>query len=603
MEVIQAQSEEDLIKSNARKYNAEISKEITDEGIYIPNPIDYLKEKNAEEGASQPKESSSMTLDCDKMEYNNDENTVVATGNVVIVTYPDKIKLKADKAIFNHNENYVKLFDNIKLYKDGGIITGDYMIIDLNKENILMNEPIGNFDTFKITSREGYAYANKVEAVNGDIELAEKLEMRVESHGFGSFYDRTVIDDEDATFEMRKKRSEPYRIKTREIVIKGGKSHDEITMKDAEIFYKKLKLASAPEISLYTDKEQSYAEVNMPEIGSLNGFGTYVGPGFVFKAPGNSTIKVVPAFVYKDKAGVGAIVRHRSKRNTLEAGWGTSSSDLVFRGKYRINDDLQIEYARHGYMNEWLNGYRRAGYLLQLAHQKKWYNKDLDATYMQRVNGGYAADYSEDNQEHQLGTMRLGWQGQLFKRVINIENKEQDMFLRGYIGAIGSATLYGTGDFIAFAKFHPHIESRVKGWGSRIYAGLGGVHGRSPFVFDDYRYGKVSFSIDENFRLCRYLTIGYRGTLSPLRDNYEKDLLTENMFYAMVGPEDFKLAVSYDSVRDRTTLDVVFLLGSDSAKIQYDKVVVENPSQVTQKNNWFEEWKLRRIKVPKDEAI
>ena len=604
IEVIQAQSEQELIKSNTRKFNEGLGQE-TNDGIYIPNPIDYINSKKQEFTAPPPKESSTISLDCDKMEYKDDENAVAATGHVVIMTYPDNVKLTSDRAILNHDENYIKLFDNVKLYKDGGIITGDYMVVDLNKENILMNEPIGSFDTFKITSREGYAYANKIETINGDMELAEKLEMRLESNGFGSFYDTNLINEEEATFEMRKKRSEPYRIKTHEIVIKGGKNHDEIVMKDAEVYYKKLKLLRAPELNVYTDKEQSYIESNFPEIGSLGGFGTYFGPGFVFKTPGNSTTKVAPAAVFKSGAGIGVIVKHRSKRNELEAGWATSSKNLVLRGKYHINKDLQIEYSRRGYIDEWLNGYRRPGYMLQLAHKKTWKNEDLDAYYTQRVSAGYASDYIEDNkeQEHTIGTMRLGWQAELGKQIFGIENKEQNMYFRGFLSGQVSTMLYGTGDFTAFAKMFPYIESRVKGWGSRIYAGIGGVHGRSPFYFDDYRYGKVSFTIDESFRLCKYLTLGYRGTLSPLRDNWENELLTENMFYAMVGPEDFKIALSHDSVRDRTAVDVVFLFGSDNAKIQYDKLSVEDPSKVGKKSKWIEEWKLRKIKVPNDEAI
>src|SRR5699024_11763463 len=67
---------------------------------------------------------------------------------------------------------------------------------------------------------------------------------------------------------------------------------------------------------------------------------------------------------------------------------------------------------------------------------------------------------------------------------------------------------------------------------------LGGVHGHSPYAFDEYRYGRQTIMFDESLILNKYISVGYRGTLSPLKDNYDKDILTENRFYAVVGPED-----------------------------------------------------------------
>jgi len=477
------------------------------------------------------------------------------------------------------------------------------MVVDLNKENVLMNEPLGEFSNFKITAREGYAYANKIEAINGDFELADKIEMKIASFGFGTFYDMDMINEQEATFEMRKKRSEPYKIKTKEIIIKSHQDHDEITFKNVDIYYKKYKLATAPDLSILTDKEQNYIELNGPELGSMSNFGTYVGPGFTTRIPGNSTLKVIPALVYSGGAGIGVLARHRSKRNFVEAGWATSSKNLVIRGKYRFNKELWVDYSRHGYVDEWFNGYMRPGYMGQLVHHKAWENKDLGATFTQRLTAGYVSEYSEDDQEEQIGTARVRWQGELSKTLFKLENKEQDMYIKGYVAGQAAATLYGTGQTTGLVRFTPGIQSRVKGWGSRIYVAAAGVHGRSPFIFDDYRYGKISVSIDENIRLCKYLSVGYRGTLSPMRDNYDEQLLTENAFYVMAGPEDFKIAVAYDNVREITSFDVVMLVGANNAKMKYDKLTAQDPSNMGKKRKLFEEWNLRKIKVPTEEAI
>ncbi|GBF23672.1 hypothetical protein tpqmel_1076, partial [Candidatus Gastranaerophilus sp. (ex Termes propinquus)] len=70
--------------------------------------------------------------------------------------------------MYNRDTNLLKFFGNVVLERSGARVVGDYMLVDLNEENVLMNEPVGHFATFKITAREGHAYANKIEAINGD---------------------------------------------------------------------------------------------------------------------------------------------------------------------------------------------------------------------------------------------------------------------------------------------------------------------------------------------------------------------------------------------------------------------------------------------------
>ncbi len=598
IEVIQAKNQTEVIKQNAKIFDKNQSNKEYD-GMYIPNPIDKFREKEAV--IPEPAEPTSMTIDCEEMQYNEETNELEAKGKVILKTAPEKVKITADRAIYDSSTNIIKLFDNVSLYKDGGVINGDYMVIDLNSENVLMNEPKGTFDIFKINAREGYVYSNRIEAVNGDIDLAKRLEMRLATEGFGSGYDQSMLQESTVPFDLKRKRAEPYRIETKEMIIKSGDNHDKIILNNAKIYYKKFKLAAVNNVEIYTDKEQNYIETNLPELGGLQDFGTYIGPGFVFEAPGNSTIKIAPSLVISDGTiGIGGIFKHRSKRNRLEAGWATSSNNLIIRGRYDFTKSLRADYSRHGYMDEWFYGANRPGYMLQLVHHKVWDVPDLGATYTQRITGGYVSDYLKDNQEeNNYGTMRLRWQGELTKKVLEIGNREQEMFLMGYVNTQAAATIYGTGDTTAIVRFGPGIYSRVKFWGSRIYALVSGVHGESPMEFDRYRYGKVALSIDENIRICKYLTLGYSGTISPLKDNYDKELLTESKFYALAGPEDMKVAISYDTVRESTSFDFVFLIGTDRAKMKYDRLIIEDPETLGKENKKTDsDWQLRKIKVP-----
>ena len=117
-------------------------------------------------------------------------------------------------------------------------------------------------------------------------------------------------------------------------------------------------------------------------------------------------------------------------------------------------------------------------------------------------------------------------------------------------------------------------------------------------MFDKYVYGKQYLSIDENLRLCRFLSVGYQGTISILRDNIDKDLLTENKFYVIAGPDDLKLSFAYDAYRERFFFDVLFLMGGDSSKIKYDKLTVKNPDKHGKKTSLFDNFKYYRVEVP-----
>lgn len=566
------------------------------DGMEIPNPF-QKRVKPILEPAIPAKENT-LTMDSDEIEYNGETNEVEARGHVLVIAQPENIRLSADRGVYNRSTNIIKLYDNVTLHKDGAEIVGDYMVVDLNEENILMNEPTGTFDFFKITGREGYAYTNKIESINGEIELAKKMDVTIASYGFGSYYDPTIIQANLATDEMKKKRTEPYKLHTKEIIIKSEKDHDIVTFKNVDIYYKKFKLITAKNVQIYTDKEQNYIETNVPEIGSMSGFGTYAGPGFVTKGPLGSTIKIVPSLVLDGGLGFGGIARVHSKRNTLEAGWASSSKNLIGRGKYKFNKDLRFEYARHSYMDEGLFGHRRAGYLAQLVHQKTWDVPNLDAKFTQRISAGYVAEYSKEHQEDMPGTSRLRWQADLNKPLFSIGDKEQDMFLNLSGVAQVGATVYGTGDTVGIFRVGPSIQSRVRNWGSKINFAMAGIHGASPYRFDEYRYGKVSIYIDQNYRFNRYLAAGYQGAFAPLKDNHDKKLVTENRFYVMAGPEDVKAAISYDTEREIAAFDILFLLGSDNMKAKYDKLTIENVETLGKKRDFFEDMKFRKIQVP-----
>ncbi len=79
------------------------------------------------------------------------------------------------------------------------------MAIDLNEENALMDTVVASFGTLvRMRAPEAYAYADRIEAVNGSIELARKIELDLQSSGFES-YSNMFIQDNDISFDTKRK--------------------------------------------------------------------------------------------------------------------------------------------------------------------------------------------------------------------------------------------------------------------------------------------------------------------------------------------------------------------------------------------------------------
>ena len=184
----------------------------------IKNLSDYLKEKRAEKETapqtSNDNEKDGMQIDCTEMEYFEERNELEARGDVLIST-PSGVQVTADKAIYNKENNTIKLINNVELKKGNTTTNGEYMLIDLNEENAIMDEPITSVGNLRINAKEGYAYSDRIENLSGNVELNQRVEMKLYSSGFTS-YGRAINDLNLVDFDLKSSRSKPYKIRTKE---------------------------------------------------------------------------------------------------------------------------------------------------------------------------------------------------------------------------------------------------------------------------------------------------------------------------------------------------------------------------------------------------
>ena len=541
-------------------------------------------------------------INADKINYNDDEGNVYASGNVEIIAKAQDLTLKSDEAVLDRASQTIKLYNNVKVIKNGVEMTGEYLLVDLNEQNILMDNPTVNAYSFIINAQESYLIANDLQMINGTIKSNQQKEIILESSGFQR-YENVAVDyiknrsmTRHTDIEARK---QTYKIDAKEIVLTSYKDHNTILLKGSNVYYNRHKIINNSDIEIISDKQRQTVETNTPEAGNLRNFGTYIGYGFAFRMPKGHTLKLLPALTYGDSnIGVGLIGRYRSPNSLLEAGYATSTTNLVVRGKYRLSDGLTLRYGRNAYITEGFMGSRRSGYAAQLDYQKTYFNRDLGVRFNHGFYAGLFSDYRKHDQEEAYATTRFRYMAELRKTFFKYENEEQDMAFSFGAMAQGAATVYGSGETFGLARIGPIVTTRLKFWESSLGYLIAGTHGDSPFIFDKYRYGKSSIMLNEKIHLTDKFALGFRATVSPLKDNYEEDLLTESRFYAIFGPQDLKFVLSYDFVRDIAHFDMMFILGTDSSRINFEKLTTKNMDGGDEKRDFYKNAKPIRIKRP-----
>jgi len=538
-------------------------------------------------GAGQYKENETVenknkfNINADKITYDDNEGNVYAHGHVEIISKAQNVTLKADDAVLNKNDQTIKLTDNVKIIQNGTEMNGEYMLVDLNEQNILMDNPTIEAYQFTISAQEGYLIANDIELINGTMSSQKQSEIVLETKSFQRYENVAMdyvrqrhIDRSNISSQTK----QVYEIDAKEIVLTSYKDHNSILFKKSNVYFNKHKIIPRSDIEIISDKQYQSVEASGLEAGSIRNFGTYVGYGYIFKLPRGQLLKLVPALTYgHGNFGIGLMGRHRSKNHFLEAGWTTSTENLVVNGKYYIGNGVSLRYGRNAYIPEGFFGARRSGYAAQLQFQKSYQVPDIDARFNHGLYAGFFSDYVKHKQErHAYATTRFRYNMELRKDFFKYGNHEQDLDLRISGLAQASASVYGSGQTYGVARIGPYLTTRLRRWESSVGYMIAGIHGDSPFRFDKYRYGRSSIMLNEKYNFNDLIAVGYRAVITPKKDNIDHDLLTESRLYAIVGPQDLKVCFSYDFVRSMMHLDLLFLLGTDKSKIKFGKLSTKN---------------------------
>ncbi len=535
-------------------------------------------------------------LDCDFMEYFAERTELQADGHVVMFFPQNNSTIKADKVVYNQTSNLIKAFGNVVLISDKKELFGDYMQIDMNEENAFLDEPVTDFFQIHAKAKKGYMYGDKIIQEQGSLLVSKKTRIDLKAEMFGPDLDRMFVDEKDKSYYKKDSHGEKFKIKTNDLIINSKKEHDTVTLKHAEVYFNEKKIGTIPTITMHTNKSQDYMEADFPELGTLTNMGMYAGPGFVFDTPKGTTLKVVPIVNYQsngdnaadNKLGFGSIVKFKSATNKTDMGYGTANQVFIMRGLQKLDDNLYFQYASNSYMDDWFMGFRMPKLLGELVYHDEFYNQDFigkgkGMMFSHRVAAAYAQDGNAKGPlldgEGSVGTMRFKYMGEVAQTLYTLNSETTSPFnTRFEMVGQGSAAVYGTGDTQMVARIGPRLHTQYKNWMQDVGYFLSAYDDKTPLLaFDRYMYGRSNVYLRESVRLCKYLTLSWLGSLNLSQDSWDGNMIQENGFYFGIGPDDIKLNIGYDTVRQQSFVTMALHLDAKGTTIDYKKMVIKNP--------------------------
>lgn len=545
---------------------------------------DKKKVKEKKKGKAKKSDTSGedIVLDCDNVDYDSPNYLIKATGNVNVNFVKQGVDVKSDILTFDRINNTIKAEGNVKIVKNGQVITGDYIFVDLNEENALIENPFTCSQSVEIRAKKGYVYGDKIVQEKGNVEIKESYPIVLQPKKRLMGISRMLTPPKDTLSQNMEDGIIKFKADTIKIKQKGDL--EVISIKKGRIYKGERTIFKIPAIKIYTNKNHDYAETNFFEIGNYRGLGLYAGPSWVFELPKGSVLKAVPFVNNKSGMGVGLLGRFTSGTNQTTAAYGTAAHRFFAYGKQELDDDLFMQYSVNSYMDEWFLGRRRPKYGASIVYKKRYASDGFlipnrASTFEHRIEGGFFHDLDFDTghdndrikSSGHMSTARFRYMAQVQQEFYRYLNPEKLKEFRLGMMAQMSAAVYGTGDTQTIGRMGPFLSFQYKRWKQDLGYMFTAYDDNSPMGrYDAFRYGTQTLSLREYFRICRWLTISWFGSICVSGDTVNGRRIPENAVYFSLGPDDFKFHLGYDLERRVFRCGVEVMMDAKGANIEYN---------------------------------
>ncbi len=589
--------------------------------------IQSLEKRWDSENTMEPLEAKAVVVDIvsHTLEYDTDKNLYTATGEVHVIVSDQGTELVADKVIYDPATELMEAEGNVVIDNKGERTYGTYAKIDLTRKSALINDPITSLDEIRVKAKQAFVDPDYIQLENGKLVIppkgvVQKKQYTPEDFGEDDLaslamnnpllkdqqYENQVVSQEldmDWDKEGTGWRSK-FRLHAKEVQVRRNEDgYDDINLVNPKFKFGKFTLARLHQMDLSHDTATGDIEYQGPDIGVDPDYGgLYFGPGWDFRL-GKGTVRFSPIMSYGTGArrrrggqeiedtsglGYGALLNYVSHDTKIRAGYNhkIGTPNLFMRKKLFAGKTRLIAAANEDY-NQGFLGWERPKYIAQIADERNLVHNE-HMLIKSFASLGVAHDEffptndedffveTPDSEPITAGRVQLQTQIQNIKPLLKFGN--DDRYVR--VGASGQMALagYTTGDFVGVMRAGPNVLLK---WGDRFtsynryfYAATAG---ETPFVFDTYYRGRNSALSVNQYRINKYVTVGLRSRMSLSRDNSKGALFTGSSLFLLVGPEDVKLNLAYDFVRQRSFFGINYIPGNRRKTIHYDTMKIHQP--------------------------
>ena len=556
-----------------------------------------------------------VDIDSRQLDYDETNNVYVATGAVKVSIEDQKAELKADKVVYDRNQNLMTAEGHVIITKNGKQTFGKFAKFDLNRETAMIMNPTTELNGLKIKSQLSLNNANYTELEKGQIIIpadrkkATQLASTAPASGedfMGRINQVTQVMDTQ-TLDTQPAQNSRFKMVSEEInVTRNQDGVDDIDLKNPALHWGNLKVAR------FRTNKVAFNEFNKqltylgPELGFDQALGgAYFGPGWDFRAPGNGIARFSPLLTYGNAVkagrsfnqqgagpGLGALLHYENETLKFNVGYSTRAEQAVALGQLKfLTDNTKLLFSRN---ESYVNGFwgeERPIWSLQVADTRKlaeWKNFELDT----HTSFGWFGDNFFPNNTRRFFVAAKGPEPidagrfQLQAQIVN----QKPLLQLGNFANVGfraqmMANGYTTGDTYAVLRAGPNVNLN---WGKRLNTNAtwftGAVQGESPFVYDTYYGGKQSVFLSNALKVNQFLTIGMTQNFSLLKDNSENAMLVGNQFFAMIGPPEVKLNLGIDLIRRRTFFGLNYFPGANANKnttVDFKRLRIFEPVNTT----------------------
>lgn len=558
---------------------------------YLSRPID--KELVIEETDKNLPNEVSLEIIADEIRYSQDRNYYEAIGKAEVYIPSRKAHLYADTISYDSERNLLEAFGDIKIVQSDNIIYGKYISFNTSSNTYKMDEPRLFINGLKLKSRIVESVYKEKKNDESETVLTFKdgvaafdQPISIYAHGnrtntrysknIERYNKRRKIDWNDLSDKSA------LRYSAKEIYIDNTRTKNNLKIKGARVWLSEHLSIPSPVHITTTVGEGANSQFKGPVIGTRERIGGFaLGPRFFLETnPG--VFSLVPLVQIGDgpEFGAGAIATFNTPNDNTALMVGYGSLHDRFIGKFQQNiykNKIRFDALINQFIENSIFGASQVGQYYHLSATDRYNLPFIDDRGMKvRISGGWAKDntdlYSGDEERNLIegfdGDQNVRNEHEGFRADLETSFYTEPIWRKGnelYNVSIrgrgqGAFRFYDTGDFQTIGRFGPAIEARIDNLSFEIDYLFAAVGGESPFIFDQFIDGSQSILFDGDYKVNKWFSV---GTL--LTYNLTRDTFVRNELRAEVGPQDFKIRLAYDTVRNQINIGFNVLFGEPTA--------------------------------------